>query len=188
MNTLCFASNLTSAEWAAWVQAIGSIVAILVAVLVAVWQSGKQHKNALNRHIVEQRYAKTELAKTLLVLAERCTKVVTYLADQVGSREAIYEIVEGDTYFDLEEVSRLDVAIAGIPVQNLPSSLVEPNLNLSSTVRQFLEKVQLVLRVHRKMDAAAFADFFKVTSDMTDSLKGTCSDIAREVERIQKTD
>ena len=43
MNTLCFASNLTSTEWAAWLQAIGSILAILGATGIAVWQARKQH-------------------------------------------------------------------------------------------------------------------------------------------------
>lgn len=32
MNNLCFLSNLTSSEWAAWVQAIGSIAALVVAI------------------------------------------------------------------------------------------------------------------------------------------------------------
>ncbi len=47
MNTLCLTTNLTSAELAAWVQAIGSIVAIIAVVLIAVWQANKQHRSAL---------------------------------------------------------------------------------------------------------------------------------------------
>ena len=35
MQELCFMTNLTSEQWAAWVQAIGSIVAILAAVYIA---------------------------------------------------------------------------------------------------------------------------------------------------------
>ena len=35
MNSLCLLTNLSSSEWAAWVQAVGSIGAIAVAILVA---------------------------------------------------------------------------------------------------------------------------------------------------------
>ena len=54
MNTICLTTNLTSAELAAWVQAIGSIVAIIAVVLIAVWQANKQHRNALALHRAEQ--------------------------------------------------------------------------------------------------------------------------------------
>lgn len=38
MNTLCFSTNLSSSELAAWVQAYGSIAAVLVAVFLMYWQ------------------------------------------------------------------------------------------------------------------------------------------------------
>ena len=55
---------------------------------------------------------------------------------------------------------------------------------LSATVRQFREKVEMVFRVHRSMDAAAFEDFFRVLLEMNNSVKATCSDIEKEVERV----
>ena len=58
---------------------------------------------------------------------------------------------------------------------------------LSATVRQFREKVEMVFRVHRNMDSPAFEDFFRVVSEMNDSLKATCDDIAMEVQRVQNT-
>ena len=70
MNTLCFSTSLTSAEWAAWVQAVGSILAILGAAGTAVWQARKQHNNALALHLAEQGHVRTELSKTLSVLAQ----------------------------------------------------------------------------------------------------------------------
>lgn len=187
MNTLCFASNLTSAELAAWVQAIGSIVAIFGAVWVAVWQAGKQNKYALERQATEQLKARTELAKTLSVVAQNVTKVVAVVASQMGDRNAVYSIAEGDSRCDIEEIVRLDSAIAGIPIHNLPSTLVSPRMSLESTVRQFREKVEMVLRVHRSMNADAFGDFFRTNREMYDSLKATCDDIAREIERMQDT-
>ncbi len=54
MNTLCLTTNLTIVELAAWVQAIGSIVAIITVVLIAVWQANKQHRSSLILHRAEQ--------------------------------------------------------------------------------------------------------------------------------------
>jgi len=182
MNTLCFASNLTSTEWAAWVQAVGSILAIFSAAGLAVWVAQKQHKSALAIHIAEQRYTRSETTKTLLVLAQNCTKAVSVVIGQVDNRAAIYEIGEGRAHCDIEEIARLDLAIMGIPVHNIPSSLVSPTMALSATVRQFREKVETVLRVHRSMDASDFGDFFRIIGEMRDSLNGTCEDIAKIAE------
>jgi len=182
MNTLCFASDLTSTEWAAWLQAVGSILAILGATGIAVWQARKQHKNALALHIAEQRYARSETTKTLLVLAQNCAKAVAVVIGQVDDRASVYEISEGRAHCDIEEIVRLDSAIKGIPVHNIPSSLVSPTMTLSATVRQFREKVETVLRVHRSMDGSAFEDFFRIIGEMRDSLNGTCEDIAKIAE------
>ena len=51
MHQLCFLSYLTSSDWAAWIQAIGSIAAIAVAILVA------RHATRANLELV-----KTQLA------------------------------------------------------------------------------------------------------------------------------
>lgn len=176
---------MTNAEWAAWVQAVGSILAILGAAGIAVWQAYKQHKNALALHAAEQRHARTELAKTLLVLAQNCSKAMAYITGQVKDRQVVHDIAEGRIHCDLGEVARLDFAIGGIPLYSLPSSLVTPTMILSATVRQFREKVEMVFGAYRKMDGPAFEDFFRVIAEMNESLKVTCEEIAKEVERVQ---
>ena len=81
-----------------------------------------------------------------------------------------------------------DVSIGGIPLYNLPDSLVTPTMLLSATVRQFREKVEMAIRAHRKMDAAAFEDFFRVLREMNESVEQTCGDIATEVDRVQSAE
>ena len=49
MNRLCFASNLTSSEWAAWVQAIGSIAAIFAAIWIMSYQQRREAARERNR-------------------------------------------------------------------------------------------------------------------------------------------
>lgn len=185
MNNLCITTNLTSSELAAWVQAIGSVVAIIAAASIAVWQGRKQYRNALALHRAEQRHTRVELAKTLSVLAKNSAKAIAYLTGQLSSRQAIHDIAEGLVHFDFGELSRLDTAISGIPLHNLSDSLVTPTMLLSATVRQFREKTEMAIRVHRQMDAAAFEDLFRVLGEMNKSLEETCGDIATELNRIQ---
>ena len=186
MNKLCFATNLTSTELAAWVQAVGSIVAIIGVVLVAVWQASKQHRNALALHAAEQRYARIELAKTLAVLVQNCAKAMVYISGQIDGKLAVYAIAKSDVHLDLAEIARLDAAIDRIPLHGLSSSLVTPIMGLSATVRQFLENVKGVIGGHRSMDDSAFEEFSRIIGEMNESMRETCNDIAVEIERMQK--
>ena len=48
MNNLCFMSGLTPSEWAAWVQGIGSILAVAVAAGIALWQKQQTEASRLS--------------------------------------------------------------------------------------------------------------------------------------------
>lgn len=183
MSYLC--ANLTSQTCASWVQAIGSVLAIVGAAGIAIWQSHKQYKNALLLQVEERRNARLEIARTISVLANICFKTMDFLTAQLNSREAVDKVAEGLVYLDINELSRQDAAIAAISLHNLPSSLVTPMMVLSSIIRQFRQNIDGALRNHRTMDAQAFDDFFHAVADLKESLKGTCEDIVKAVERIK---
>jgi hypothetical protein len=185
MNTVCLTTNLSSAELAAWVQAIGSVLAIIAAFLIAFFQSRLQHRSALVLHRKEQRHARMAMAKTLSALATNCAKAIAHSSAKLRDREAVHKIAEGEVYFDLGELRRIDTAMASIPLYSLPDTLVSPTMIISATLRQFIDKVEMALRVHRQMDSAAFEDLFRVFGEMNDSLRATCEDVEAEVKRIQ---
>jgi hypothetical protein len=68
MYELCFMSGLSSEQWAAWVQAIGSILAIVTAFLIA----GHQHRVQLRRERSELTTMKKALFLELAKTAGRC--------------------------------------------------------------------------------------------------------------------
>src|SRR5689334_5762363 len=121
---LCFLTNLTSSEWAAWVQAIGSIVAIIGAVLIAGWQMRRQHLDALRLMAEEGRQSRMELAKTLLVLSRNSLSALDHLTDSMKDRESVHLIADGSVHYDIEQIRRIDASLAAIPLHSLPSSLV----------------------------------------------------------------
>lgn len=185
MQTLCFLSNLTSAEWAAWAQAFGSIAAIFGAAWIATHQAKIQHRNALELHNTEQRSAKLDLGKTLSVLATNSAKAMTHISEQLKDRESVYNAAEGLVHCDIGEIERINAYIEAVPLHTIPYPLVTPTMVLGSTVRQFKEKVEMALRLHRQMDANMFEDFFRTLSQMNTSIAATCNDIESELKRLE---
>lgn len=185
MHMLYLLSNLTSAEWAAWVQALGSVAAILAAAWIAIHQAKLQHQSALELHRTEQRTARVEIAKTLSVLAINSSKAMGHVSDQLNDRESVHLTAEGLIHCDLGELRRIDTYLIGIPLHSLPYSLVTLSMILGSTVHQFKDKVEMTLRLHRKMDAKQFEDFFRTISEMNASIEATCHDIAAEIKSLE---
>ena len=179
-------TNLTSAEWAAWVQAVGSIVAIVSAALLVVLQARLQHRNDLALQRAEQHHARMETAKTLSVLAANAAKAMKHVSGQLKDRESVHTVAEGLAPCGIDEVTRINRYLAAIPLHALPHSLVTVTMIVGATVREFGEKVEMALRVHRQMDGAAFHDFFRTLGEMNASIELTCRDITTEVTRIER--
>lgn len=185
MNELCFLSGLSSSEWAAWVQAVGSVAAIFGAAGIAIWQAGKQHKSSLEVVRAEHRLAGVATARALHSLSTNCQRAMAHAAVQFPSREAVHCIAEGRTHFDLEELKVIEGAVRSVPLHALPHQLVHLTMILSSTVRQFRENVEFALQSHRTMDGGAFEKFFGVLGELQRSLGLTCTDIQAEVVRLE---
>ena len=166
MNELCFLSNLTSTEWAAWVQAVGSVAAIAAAAWIAIHVARLQHRNALDLHMTEKRTERVDIAKTLSVLATNSSKSMRHIASQLNDRESVHNAAEGLVPCDVGELCRIDSYLSDIPLHTVPHSMVTLTMILGSTVRQFKEKVEMALRLHRKMDADMFNDFFRSIGEM----------------------
>lgn len=185
MNELCFLSNLTSAEWAAWVQAVGSVIAIIAAAWIAIHQANLQHKNALELHKTEKRTEQTGITKTLSVLAVNSSKAMKHISSQLNDRESVHKAAEGLGLCDVGEMVRIDTYLSDIPLHTVPHSMVTLTMILGSTVRQFKEKVEMALKLHRKMDADMFEDFFHTLNEMNNSIEATCNDINAEIKRLE---
>lgn len=181
MNQLCFLSGLTSSEWASWVQAVGSILAIVGAAWIARYQAKLQRDSALELHRTERLTARREVAETLSVLAQNSATAMAHVSGQLRDREAVHQVAEGFIHCDIGEVQRLDGYLAAIPLHELPSSLVTLTMILCSAVRQFREKTEMALRLHRQMDANMFEEFFRTLAQMNESVKATCKDISEKV-------
>lgn len=185
MSALCVTTELTSSELASWVQAIGSIVAILAAALIAVWQSRRQHESALAVHREESRHARREAAKSLLILCRNCARASGHFAAQLSSRDAIYAVASGEKHFDFEELNALRDAAASVQLHQLADVLIGPAMALAATVRRLQQTIEVAIREHRKMDAESFGNLFATLVELTASLNATTQDVQAEVNQLE---
>jgi hypothetical protein len=170
---------------ASWVQAVGSIIAILAAAGIAVWQSRQQHRSALALHREESRHARREAAKSLLVICRNCARAAEHFASEISSRDAIYQVASGEKHFDFEELTALRDAAASVQLHALPDVLIGPAMALAATIRQFRQTVEIAIREHRKMDAESFDNLFRTLGEMASSLLATTQDVQIELNRLQ---
>ncbi|WP_175658216.1 hypothetical protein [Burkholderia vietnamiensis] len=171
-------------DWPAWVQAVGSILAIVGSVGVAIWQSRKAQEQTL--FTIEQQRKADHLrsARTLIEIAKAALKLQAHVANILNSREAIYNAAPDRLPFDLPEVVALERALNKIEIHTLPAELVSLALIVAATFRQFHIKVEMVLDTHRQMDAAAFDDFVDVMKQMQESMRLTVSDLEAQLATV----
>lgn len=175
---------MTSTNDAAWVQAIGSIIAIFASVGIAAWQARTQYANESKLRRQEKAQHEIDLAKTLLETAKSCLNAIGYLNGQIDSREAVSDVAERRKAFDIESIGKLEAQIAAIPIHEIPSTLVRLKLILEGTLRQYEWKVKMALGAYRKMDADNFKDLFDTLNKINTSLRKTTNDIDQLVKQM----
>jgi hypothetical protein len=181
MNNLCFLTNVSSSEWAAWGQTVGSILAVAAAILVG-WN---QNKTAMKLFKAEKRHARIELAKTLAALSRNCEKAIAFASEQLGDRNKIYDAAMGFVAFDLNNIKWIERSVAAIPLHNLPDTLITPTMCLHSTIRQFVEKTETALKDFKIIGSEQYNELFTTFGEMKISLAATSLDIEKEIRKIE---
>jgi len=108
-----------------------------------------------------------------------------HITSQLNDRESVHKAAEGLVPCGVGELVRIDTYLSDIPLHTVPHSMVTLTMILGSTVREFKEKIEMALKLHRKMDAEMFEDFFHTLNKMNISIKATCNDIDTEVKRLE---
>lgn len=166
-------------------QAVGSVVAILASVGIAVWQARKAQAQTL--FVIEQQDRAEYLrsARTLVEMAKAVQKVQAHVARKLGSRESIAAAADDRLAFDWPEVIALERALNQVEIHRLPAELVSLSLIVAATVRQFRIKVEMALDSHRQMNAAALVDFQAVMQEMAESLRLTVCELESHLSALR---
>ena len=152
-------------EWAAWVQAIGSIAAIAGAAWIAIAQTAKQHQNALKVLRLQEEERKRVAFDRAVLCAARVTPPMLDAADAIQKRGDTWDftsdVVDWLTY--AAEEHRLDQArltifgIAGDPAFNVAPQDLEAMTPLPEHAAIRLSRANGLLRqLRQRIEATAW--------------------------------
>jgi hypothetical protein len=190
MNKLCFLSDMTSAEWASWMQALFAGVAIIAAAIISSRQSKAQYEGARKLQLDDNLRTQLRITAAIGMLARNSSRAVQSVATSLGTIDQLHAVGEGKTHLDLGEIRSLAGAISAISLHDLPSAeLVRLTMILNSTIRQFEEIVRAAIRQYREMDSGGqFTDFFNTVQQMILSLNTTITDFEEEQKKLSVAD
>jgi hypothetical protein len=145
MQQLCFLSGLSSEQWAAWVQAIGSLAALVVAIWIAAWQATASRKlveDQMLRAQEEERSRRSEVQSHSRAVAigavnelGMTAKQLVNMLVQYKKRDFVPSVIE-----ILEEAAN---PVRQIPLLDLPEPIMAIHLvsvrHMCGMARQSLE-------------------------------------------------
>ena len=176
----------SSSDAAAWVQAWGSIGAIVFSVLVAWWQMNRARKQTLYAIEQQRKADNLRMANTLLEIAKSALKLQKHVTGKLDSREKIHFAAQDNRLpFDMPMVYTMERQLDRIALHDLPANLIAPALLIAETFRQVKIKLEIVFDTHRKMDAAMFEDFFATVKSMEESMSATIADLENQLEQMR---
>jgi len=184
-SCLLFPVDLSRGECAAWVQAIGSILAITVAIGIAIYQSNKQQEITRNALLEQQRQLSLGVAKTLSELAKQSLKIQSHFTSKLNTRDAVYDAVKSKIPYDMTLLYSLENSLSHIQLHKLPSNLVSLCLILTTHIQQLRLKIDNVLNVSRLMQAKDFDDLFTTLQQMEVSLTATVNDFNKAFKQTE---
>jgi hypothetical protein len=164
-NYLCMFTNLTSSEWAAWVQAIGSILAIVGSVGVAIWQLKRQQEAAAKLERDRRDNGEIEAARSIRELCARSVNVANAVREQLGDKAKIAAICTGREYYYRGALEYLEKAIASIPLHTLPSRFVVFPMLINGCVEQLRRNVDVALEHYSTLNDDQLHTFLHALSE-----------------------
>lgn len=177
--------GLTRGECASWVQAWGTVLALGVAILVSYLQGKKQTQISVASLRADWYLKRLTAAESLNQIAIATTRLFENVCDEMKDREAIENAAIDNLPWLMPEVSALANNLDGIDLHLMPSDIIGSTLILRMTLREFLDKVTMTLRLQRKMSAEEFEDFFSVTAQMKKSLDSSVQAIEKNIDKLE---
>jgi hypothetical protein len=151
---------LLSSDWAAWVQAIGSILAIAFAGYYAWYQARKQHQSAMALFQTEQHRKTLEMTLSLSQLARTCLHAANIYCGHFKNVECVFKIATGEIYINFKELSVIETALESIPLMGLPHGLITAPLQLHSDIRQMRHNIELAIQKFERLDSSEYEVFY----------------------------
>jgi len=127
MNNLCFMTNLTSSEWAAWVPAIGSVTAIFVAVAIP----SIQHRREQRRTEAEAKEVSIDRIFQCQLIAMEFVNILAGAHSQLQGSQAFQPLA-----LDHQSINELRAETQQVPIHRLDRETLAYMSELKGLLRQ----------------------------------------------------
>jgi hypothetical protein len=154
-------------DWAAWAQAIASVLAIIFAGRIATTQAKSQYDNSLRLQTQSEEHKKLVLTEAVSEVVKNTASRVRYIKDTIGDDTKLYNVFNKIEYYDHDCLEDIIDAIKDIPLHELPSpELVTTIMVLTSTLRQLNIQIEKAITSYRFMDTAQLDKFFLTINEI----------------------
>lgn len=168
-------------DWAAWVQAVGSIAAIAIALYIARKQSATQHASAMKavraQHDLERQPSGTALA--LLAITGR--DLVKFTLEQLGTPEALVTKGSGLMRTVKAELEATERGLEAIPPQALAVGLALPAFLVANSIRHFRVEMEQLVEFRRERSGDAIANMLLLLKEQLVQIDAACDSIGKQV-------
>lgn len=153
--------DLKAGDWAAWAQAVASVLAIVFAARIATNQAKAQYENSLRLQKQSEKDKEIALTGAVNEVVKNTAARVKYVKDKIGDDSKLYNVFNKIDYYDHECLQDIIQSIKDIPLHELPSpELVSTLMVLTSTLRQLNIQIEKALVEYRFMDSDQLTRFF----------------------------
>jgi hypothetical protein len=171
-------ASLTASDWAAWVQAIGTVFAIVGAWWFSNRQARTQHESSLEMFRTAQAQSRADATRNLLAQCEAFINLATPCIEVVRTGTWMARSID----LDRKSMGQIVENLSRIPLYTLPHTLVEPTVSISSLASRLGEKIEEGLRVRDLDGGKHVADVVTQIQVLQKWLEGQIEVIRQELE------
>jgi len=165
---------MSTGDMAAWAQAGGTFLAILVAGLIATCQSQSQYQNSLKLQKIQDWQKEVVLCEAVVEIIKNSAARVKYVFDTFQNRQDIDDVATKVKYYDFDGLSDVVESLKQIPLKDLPSAnLVTDVMVMISGIRQLQIQVNKAVDSYRTITSNEVGVFLLTISQIKDSAKDT---------------
>ena len=185
-SLLCVIEEMGAAEWAAWIQAIGALLAIYASGWVARSQAKAQHDIGLKLQKEDQLQKQIAFAEAITEIVRNAKARIDFVCKSFPDRQSVYDVAMKSTYYDYDGLSEIEDSLKQIALHELTSSkLVRSLMLMIPTVRQMNIQVNKAINEHSSMDAIAYQKFFNALNEMAKSAEKRCLETSSFLESLR---
>lgn len=145
-----------------WIQAVGSILAILAAGQIATLQSKRQFEDAARLQHTDRAHSAFRITRSVIEITENASDLLDKVVEEFGGSGAyVIGIGSGSLTFDKQILNDMRDDLNLIVVYELPSArLISQVIPARAIMREIAREIEVAIANYNTLDALDYKEFF----------------------------